>query len=118
MQNLLRTIASKPAGTLMLEYLHRLLAEFEREGFAPLKPLENQPISANTAANQKRVEPLNEREIEILSLMAQGLSNSAIAERLMLSTKTIKWHAYNLYGKLGVNSRTQAIAAAREQLII
>jgi len=50
--------------------------------------------------------------------MAQGLSNREIADRLSLSPKTIKWHAYNLYAKLGVNSRTQAIACAQEQSLI
>jgi LuxR family maltose regulon positive regulatory protein len=58
-------------------------------------------------------EPLTEREIEILSLIAEGLSNQEIAQRLFISLPTVKWHTSNIYGKLGVRSRTQAIIQAR-----
>lgn len=58
--------------------------------------------------------PLNERELEILRLIDEGLSNRDIANRLFLSLDTIKWYTKNLYSKLGVNSRTQAIARARQ----
>jgi len=57
---------------------------------------------------------LTEREVEILALVAEGLSNRAVAERLILSTGTVKWYLSQVYGKLGVSSRTQAIARARE----
>ena len=60
------------------------------------------------------VEPLSARELEILRLIADGLTNQEIADRLVLSLPTVKWHTGNLYGKLGVNSRTQAAARARE----
>lgn len=56
---------------------------------------------------------LNEREQEILRMMAEGLSNQQIAANLWLSVNTVKWYARSIYDKLGVNSRTQAIAAAR-----
>ncbi|MBC7814630.1 MAG: response regulator transcription factor, partial [Burkholderiales bacterium] len=58
--------------------------------------------------------PLSERELEVLSLIADGLSNRDIAERLYLSVGTIKVHTRNIYGKLNVNSRTQALARATE----
>jgi ATP/maltotriose-dependent transcriptional regulator MalT len=58
------------------------------------------------------LEPLTAREQEVLRLLAAGLSNKEIAERLVLSEGTIKTHAHNLYGKLGVKSRAQAIARA------
>jgi predicted ATPase/DNA-binding CsgD family transcriptional regulator len=60
------------------------------------------------------VEPLNERELEMLQLIAEGLSNHEIAERLVISLSTVKWHVSNLFGKLGVSSRTQALARAKE----
>jgi len=59
------------------------------------------------------VEPLSEREVDVLALMAEGLSNRAIASRLYISTGTVKVHANNLYAKLGVNNRTAAVGKAR-----
>lgn len=58
------------------------------------------------------VEPLSERELEVLSLIGEGLSNREIAERLFLSVGTVKVHTRNIYGKLNVSSRTQALAQA------
>jgi LuxR family maltose regulon positive regulatory protein len=60
------------------------------------------------------VEPLSERELEILRLIAAGLANQKIAEKLFVAPSTIKWHVGNIYGKLNVRSRTQAIARARQ----
>ncbi len=58
-------------------------------------------------------EVLTERELEVLRLAADGLSNGEIAERLVISLGTVKWHATQIYDKLGVKSRTQAIALAQ-----
>ena len=60
------------------------------------------------------VEPLSERELELLRLLAAGMTNRAIAESLMVSVNTVKTHAQSIYGKLGVRNRTQAAARARE----
>jgi len=60
------------------------------------------------------VEPLSERELELLRLIAAGMTNRAIAESLTVSVNTVKTHARNIYGKLGVRNRTQAAARARE----
>ncbi|MBN2086360.1 MAG: hypothetical protein JW748_14165 [Anaerolineales bacterium] len=64
------------------------------------------------------IEPLSEREIEILRLLAKGLSNAQIAQRLVIALATVKRHIQNIYGKLGVNSRTQAVAEGREKGLI
>jgi LuxR family maltose regulon positive regulatory protein len=59
-------------------------------------------------------EPLSDRELEILRLIATGCSNREIAERLVLAVSTVKWYVNVLYGKLQVESRTKAIARARD----
>ena len=59
-------------------------------------------------------EPISDRELEILTLIANGRSNSQAAERLVVATSTVKKHLENIYGKLGVHNRTQAVARARE----
>ncbi|MBN1430311.1 MAG: tetratricopeptide repeat protein [Anaerolineae bacterium] len=65
-------------------------------------------------ASTELIEPLSEREMEVLHLVAEGLSNNEISHRLYLALPTIKWHTGNIYGKLGVKSRMQAVARARE----
>lgn len=64
------------------------------------------------SANHALLEPLSERELEVLGLIAQGLSNREIAQRLVLSVGTVKVHTRNIYSKLGVGSRTQALVQA------
>jgi len=59
------------------------------------------------------LEPLSKRELDVLELIAQGLTNREIASRLYLSLNTVKAHTRNIYGKLGVHSRTQAIARSQ-----
>jgi len=64
------------------------------------------------ASSTALMEPLSDRELEVLQLIAQGLSNREVAERLYIAQGTVKAHASSIYGKLGVNSRTQAVARA------
>lgn len=59
-------------------------------------------------------EPLTNRELEVLRLIAAGDSNRAIAEKLVITVSAVKKHTANIYGKLNVNSRTQAVARARQ----
>ena len=58
------------------------------------------------------VEPITQRELEVLQLISFGLSNKEIAESLVIAPATVKKHASNIYGKLGVKRRTQAVARA------
>ncbi len=64
------------------------------------------------AASQPLIEPLSQRELEVLRLITAGLSNQEIANKLVITPGTVKRHINNIYGKLGVSSRTQAIAKA------
>jgi ATP/maltotriose-dependent transcriptional regulator MalT len=59
------------------------------------------------------IEPLSERELEVLYLICAGKSNQEIADELFIALDTVKRHANNLYGKLGVKRRAQAILEAR-----
>ena len=72
----------------------------------------------DVARNQDLVEALSERELEVLQLVAEGHSNRETAEKLVVTEGTIKKHLNNVYGKLGVKNRTQAINLARELQII
>ena len=89
-----------------IEYVDKLLA-----AFAQIMPVPQSEVS-----NQKStmVEPLSQRELKVLQLIAQGLSNREICERLFLALDTVKGHNRRIYGKLQVQSRTEAIARARE----
>jgi LuxR family maltose regulon positive regulatory protein len=59
-------------------------------------------------------EPLSDRELEVLHLIAEGASNRDISERLVIANQTVKRHVSNIFNKLGVSSRTQAVAAGRD----
>ena len=68
--------------------------------------------------SQHLIEPLSSREIEVLSLIAAGLTNQEIGQRLSIALGTVKRHTANINGKLNVHTRTQAVAAARSLCII
>jgi len=89
------------------QYVRRLLAAF------PVTEPEQPDISKTLASNSELIEPLSDRELEVLRLFAEGLTNREIASRLFLALNTVKSHAGNIYGKLNVHSRTQAIARAQ-----
>ena len=76
------------------------------------------PVRHANPVNQPLVEPLSEREVEVLQLIAAGCSNQEIADRLFIAPGTVKRHINNIYGKLQVGSRTQAIAVARDLRIL
>jgi len=65
-----------------------------------------------TEAAEVATEPLTAREIEVLELLAEGLSNKAIAARLGISDQTVKFHVASITGKLGVANRTEAVRRA------
>jgi DNA-binding NarL/FixJ family response regulator len=70
-------------------------------------------VAARAQPSQGVYEPLSPRELEVLSLLAEGLTNKEIADRLIISPGTVKRHTVNIYNKLGVNNRTQAASRGR-----
>jgi len=84
------------------KYVAGLLSQFDRE------------IGAASTSQQPLIEPLTERELQVLHLLADGLSNQAIAEKLVVALGTVKTHTASLFRKLDVTSRTQAAVRARE----
>jgi len=89
------------------EYAGRLLAVYPREKPKPLR------ISRDGDDEHDLVEPLSERELEVLNLIAQGLSNKEISRQLYISINTVKGHTRNIYEKLAVKNRGQATVRAR-----
>ena len=90
----------------LLGYVDKLLAAFAQPAAMPKSKIQNQ--------KSKMLESLSQRECEILKLIAQGLSNREIGERLFLALDTIKGHNRKIFDKLQVQSRTEAIARAHE----
>ncbi len=89
------------------DYIHRILAA------SPAPESQDSDLTSSQAANLELIEPLSDRELEVLELIAAGLTNREVASRLYLSLHTIKVHNRNIYGKLGVKNRTEAAAKGR-----
>jgi LuxR family maltose regulon positive regulatory protein len=90
------------------DYISRLLAAFHTEEPNITTVLKSQDPESEW------IEPLSERELEVLQLIAEGLTNQEITSRLFISLNTVKTHTHNIYSKLNVHSRTQAIARSQE----
>ena len=98
MKHLLQEVASRG---MVPEYTRHVVMAFS-------------PSEAKRTAQSATVESLSEREREVLQHIAEGRTDQEIADRLYLSLHTVKAHARNIYGKLGVNKRMHAVARARE----
>ncbi len=100
-------LAAAAAQGKMPDYIGKLLADCETE---------EQPRAAtpDRPPAQPLIEPLSRREVEVLRLIAQGLSNQEIGERLFLALDTVKGHNQKIFGKLQVQRRTEAVARARQ----
>jgi LuxR family maltose regulon positive regulatory protein len=95
-------------------YAEKLLAAFPRTEGQGLRTESAESVnSVLSPQSSALVEPLTSRELEVLQLLAEGASNTEIAERLIISLGTAKKHVANIFGKLEAQSRTQAIARAR-----
>lgn len=100
-------------------YVERLLSAYTSENtdqHAPSAAME--PPSTPSSELLPLVEPLSNREVEVLRLIATGKSNAEIAHMLVIAVSTVKTHTNTIFGKLGVSSRTQAVARARELYLL
>ncbi|MFN8469586.1 MAG: LuxR C-terminal-related transcriptional regulator [Caldilineaceae bacterium] len=108
-------LSGAAAQGIMPGYVGKLLAVFPTAS-APARPGKaGLPYAAPAQLlGQRLIEPLSARELEVLQLIAQGFSNEAIGARLFLALSTVKGHNRNIFEKLQVQSRTEAVARARE----
>jgi LuxR family maltose regulon positive regulatory protein len=114
----------EPVRLLLLEYLSLISKRqdggFDSEAIRLLRYTDkllvafSQPGPIEKSNQNSMIEPLSERELDILRLIATGRSNQEISDILVIALSTVKSHINNLYGKLGTNRRTQAIAIARD----
>lgn len=107
MAQLLAEVAAR--GT-MPDYTAQLLAVFAVDEAPPAAGA----VRPSSSPAQPLIEPLSERELEVLQLIAQGLSNQEIGDRLFLALDTVKGHNRRIFDKLQVQRRTEAMARARE----
>jgi LuxR family transcriptional regulator, maltose regulon positive regulatory protein len=105
--SMMQLIREAAAHEIMPGYTDKLLAAFEAEK----RKSEDKP---DLPPAQPLIEQLSQRELKILQLIAQGLSNREIGERLFLALDTVKGHNRKIFDKLQVQSRTEAVARARE----
>ena len=103
---LLNAVVDQRAAASRLKYARKLLNAFAGIG----KPATSLPPGEVAGL----VEPLTPRELEVLQLITVGDSNQMIADKLVITVRTVKKHTSNIYGKLSASSRTQAVARARE----
>jgi LuxR family maltose regulon positive regulatory protein len=91
------------------KYAERILAAFNNKESGTEQDLsDDQSVQRSSLSNQTLVEPLTNRELEIIELLAQRMSNKEIAGKLFISPETVKRHTINIYQKLGVNNRREA----------
>jgi len=103
-------LSEAAAHGVMPDYIAKLLAAFKAEQ----RKSEDKPDLPPVSPAQPLIEPLSQRELKILQLIAQGLSNREIGERLFLALDTVKGHNRKIFDKLQVQNRTEAVARAHE----
>jgi LuxR family maltose regulon positive regulatory protein len=106
------------ARELLLAYLRSPAPPHKAYAAKLVEAFPDRSRNASTGQSGALVEHLTAREAEVLRLMATGLSNREIAEELILSEGTVKFHVHSIFVKLGVHSRTQAILKARELKLV
>jgi LuxR family maltose regulon positive regulatory protein len=103
MANLLKRFKSQTCAGDQAGYIDQILGAFPKA-----------QTPRTSVLHLQLADPITERELEVLVLLAQRLSNKEIAAKLVISPRTVKRHTLNIYQKLGVNSRLQAVDKASE----
>jgi LuxR family maltose regulon positive regulatory protein len=134
-QNITRSLLDEgPEVTVLIAELQRHWRTEQERDAVSLTPTESQAIgrhldklaaflapapqpSSNTAASEAKI-GLSAREVDVLRLLSDGLSNRDLSRSLAISPDTVKWHLKNIFGKLGVESRAQAIVTAQRLRLI
>ncbi len=112
MADLLQKLAEK---SVAVDYVTTLLAAFRDVEVEPVPDsLASEPVTVPSTRPQPLVDPLTNRELDILELLAQRLQNKEIAEKLFISDGTVKSHLKNIYQKLNVSKRREAVEKAKE----
>lgn len=102
----------KPMAELLSKFKSGNLQQYAKKILASFAPQQNLPPS--TFNLQPLIDPLSDRELEVLRLIAQGLSNQQITQKLVVALSTVKGHNLRIFAKLQAKSRTEAVARARE----
>lgn len=102
-----------PTNQRLHAYVQTLLAACYAPTIEHKSLAELHPATEGTRLQQPLLEPLSDRELEVLHLLADGATNAEIAEQLFITSSTVKRHLSNIYSKLAVANRTQAVAHAR-----
>jgi LuxR family maltose regulon positive regulatory protein len=111
MADLLKQLIKK---NVAVEYGKRILDAFKEDDLSAIKTDPDHPTTQlPPLSSQPQSEPLTNRELEVLELLVQRFQNKEIAEKLFISPETVKKHLHNIYGKLNVGSRRQAVDKAR-----
>jgi LuxR family maltose regulon positive regulatory protein len=97
----------------LIDYTGKLLAAFAQQTAGPQSTFANQKSEIRNQQSAM-VEPLSERELEVLKLLRTDLSGPEIARELVVSLSTLRTHTQNIYAKLGVNNRRAAVRRAEE----
>ena len=107
-------------GYLMKNVTARELATAIKSANEGKMTLSSEAAQALVRANQQaqETETLTERELDVLRLMVEGLNNAEIAERLVVSLSTVKYHISNILGKLGVDNRVSAVTLALQRKLV
>jgi ATP/maltotriose-dependent transcriptional regulator MalT len=123
---LLRLVHDHPAGNQQQQDKAASLLENQAiNNGAPLPDLDTTIMALQTelldfvpdssaAKDSRLIDPLTDRELDVLHLIGQGLSNPAVAEQLVISVGTVKAHTNRIYGKLGVTNRVEAVTKAQQ----